>query len=310
MQDQEPLLKEIEAQALEMTRQAGEILLKHFGAVQEVTDKGKGKRDPVTEADKASQEFLKEAIMRRFPEHGIVAEEDSPEEDSPAPDYLWVLDPLDGTTNFLNGLPVYAVSVGVLYRGIPVVGCLYIPWPQQDGGLVLHARKGGGAFAGDDAIHLPDNKELEANRLTVLPAGFGTWHRFQKGMRERVGEVRTTGSIAYELALIAQGVFQYAIHTAPRIWDVAGGATVLMEAGGSVMIRPRKGRGWEALHSFFPSWSSGQTGLKEVRSWSAPLISGSPGVAEYVASSVKSRFRAGYRLARAFRRLRRSVPPN
>ena len=109
--------------------------------------KDKEQRDPVTDADKTTQEYLSQEITKKFPGHGILGEEGGGEEagdqeDVPSPDFLWVLDPLDGTTNFLNGLPVYASSIGVLYRGRPVAAALFLPWPKPSGGFVLHCHKG------------------------------------------------------------------------------------------------------------------------------------------------------------------------
>ena len=95
---------------------------------------------------KQTQAYLAAEITRRFPEHGILGEEATEEEkqsEEPARDTLWVLDPLDGTTNFLNGLPVFASSIGVIHRGRPVAAALYIPWPADGGGFVLHCRRGG-----------------------------------------------------------------------------------------------------------------------------------------------------------------------
>ncbi len=287
-----------------MAQGAGEILLKCFGQSLKVSYKGKGERDPVTEADRASQDFLKEAIRTQFPEHGVVAEEDAGEDDSVAPDYVWILDPLDGTTNFLNGLPIYAVSVGVLYKGEPVVGSLFVPWPHKNGGVVLHARKGGGTYVESEPLTLPETSEPEGKRLTGLPSYFGAWHTFRKQMRGKIGETRTTGSIAYEMALAAQGVLQYAIHTRPRIWDVAGGVALLLEAGGVVMVRSTKSKGWEPLRSFFDHWESGVTTLKQVREWSiGMMISGADGMAEEVAANVRGRRHLGHRLAWGIKRL-------
>ena len=116
--------------------------------------------------------------------------------EAPAADVLWVLDPLDGTTNFLNGLPVYAVSIGVLYRGTPVAGALFVPWPGSNGGVVLHARRGGGARMEDEALSVLDGDAPEAGRLTGLPASFGARFRVGSGLRRQPGEVRVTGSIA------------------------------------------------------------------------------------------------------------------
>ena len=98
----------------------------------------------MTSVDKASQEYLSSEIAKRFPGHGILGEEgaNDAESDTPAPDFVWALDPLDGTTNFLNGLPLYASSIGVIHRGVPVAGALFIPWPNSRGGFVLHSQPG------------------------------------------------------------------------------------------------------------------------------------------------------------------------
>ena len=131
----ETLARELEETAVLLARGAGEILSAYFGVQILVEYKDEHQRDPVTEVDKKAQEYLVKEITERFPDHGILGEEDADDSESPAPDFLWVLDPLDGTTNFLNGLPVYACSVGLLYRGRPLVGALYLPWPKPAGGF-------------------------------------------------------------------------------------------------------------------------------------------------------------------------------
>ncbi|MBI4298757.1 MAG: hypothetical protein HY666_03255 [Chloroflexi bacterium] len=299
----EGILEELETRAMLMAGEAGEILRQHWGKPLKTDYKGKGKRDPVTAADIESQKFLKETISRYFPEHGIIAEEDTEKQDSPSPDFLWVVDPLDGTTNFLNGLPMYAVSLGVLYKGIPVAGALFIPWPEDEGGLVFHARKGGGAFANKKPISVLHLSEPQGDKLTNHPAYLSAAYRFGKGMRHRVGEVRTTGSIAYELALAAYGVSQYVIHTQCRIWDVAAGVLLIKEAGGKVLTRPRRAKKWHPLDTFFPSWDSYRPTQQQVREWGASLISGSPDIAQFVSEQLRGRLLLRYRLAKMWRRL-------
>ena len=311
MEMDEGQLAEMEARAVSMARRAGLLLDKYFGAPMKVDYKDKNKRDPVTVADRECQEFLTEAISKQYPDHGIIGEEDVEEEDKIAPDFVWVVDPLDGTKNFLSGLPVFACSIGVLYKGAPIAGALYIPWPGESQGVVMHAHRGGGAFVEKKPIGVYRGAQPQGNRLTGVPASFLRGFRFDKSMRERVGEVRVTGSIAYELALSASGVLQYSITTRPRLWDVAGGAALVSEAGGLVMIGRRHRRRWplagprlrwEPLDSFTPTWQSGTTTLNELRQWSAPLVTGGPEVARFVAGSLKSRSSLGRRLARAIRR--------
>ena len=308
------LLAEIEGHAAELARGGGAVLRRHFGADLEVEYKGKGKNDPVTAADRESQDYLVQAIADRFPDHGIVGEEGEEEGDTPAPDVVWVLDPLDGTKNFINGLPVFACSVGVLHRGVPVAGAIYIPWPGEGGGVVVHARTGGGSFLDGERIGIADAGEPSGNRLVALPGSFGRAFRFGKAMDGKVGELRISGSIAYEMAMVTRGVLQYALFGAPRLWDVAAGAVLIAEAGGVVLLGSGARRGipltprrlrWRAMGSFLYSWQSGMTTLLELRRWSAPLVAGGPGVARYVADRLERRRRLLRSLGRTLRGRRR-----
>ena len=152
---------------MDLARDAGDILARYFGGNLDIQYKDDRRNDPVTNADREVQDFLVRKIARSFPDHGILGEEDDDQkraDRATAPDFLWVLDPLDGTKNFLHGLPAYACSIGVLYRGEPVVGAVFTPWPNGSGGVVHHARRGGGAFADDAPIRVA---ELEASAATT-----------------------------------------------------------------------------------------------------------------------------------------------
>jgi myo-inositol-1(or 4)-monophosphatase len=306
MLDDEKLAREIEAAAVAMARGAGEILSGNFGRQLAIEYKDKEQRDPVTSADKATQEYLTGEIKRRFPKHGILGEETSgeSESDDPAPDFLWVLDPLDGTTNFLNGLPVYASSIGVLYRGWPLAGALYIPWPRPGGGFVLHCRRGGGCFADDEPVSVYESERPVGNRLIGLPGSFSQTTRFSRKLKGNLGEMRTTGSIAYELAMTACGVLQYAIIGAPRLWDMLAGAIAVQEAKGTVMTRLAGEKKWHSMESLVSNWQEKPPTLKELRRWVAPLVAGNQQVAPLIAYNLRPRFRLATRLRRLSRRLR------
>ena len=291
------LLREIEARAAEMARGAGAVLSSYFGKSLDVEFKDEAGHDPVTNADKETQEFLGQAIGKHFPDHSILGEEDEPREDSPANDFVWALDPLDGTKNFVAGLPVYASSVGVMHRGVPVVGALFIPWPGSESGVVLHARRGGGALMEEERVSVIQSDEPQANSLITLPGAFGARYRFQNPMRGKVGELRVTGSIAYELAMVARGVLEYTLTTGPHLWDVVGGTVLVEEAGGLATMGRRAGgfRGlfggtqWEPVGSLIPSWESGVTTMQDLRRWLAPMVLGSPGAVRYVTSNMRDR---------------------
>ena len=315
------LIREIEDAAVAMAWGAGEILSGYFAGdlPQELSIeyKDKHQQDPVTSADKATQAYLVEEISRRFPGHGVLGEEDSPvdsmkgETDAPAPDFLWVLDPLDGTTNFLNGLPVYASSIGVLYRGWPLVGAMYLPWPNPKGGFVLHCRRGGGCFADGKPVTVFQAEDTAedtaqqpvANRLIGLPGYFAQGMKFSKQIKGSPGELRTTGSIAYELGMTACGVLQYAVIGAPRLWDMLAGVLAVQEAGGTVMIRLPGEKRRNPMGSLVPYWEHRPPSLKQLRGWVAPLVAGNRQLAPLIANSMRRRFRPMAQLKRLWRKL-------
>ena len=301
------IARDIEASAVEFARGAGALLSEHFGRALSVEYKDKAQQDPVTSADKETQEYLVNRITERFPEHGILGEEDDADADGEkrAADFLWVLDPLDGTTNFMNGLPVYASSIGVLYRGRPLVGAVFIPWPSAGDGVVVHSRVGGGAFRDSEPVSVYQTDRLRGDRLVGLPGSFGASTRMGKGLKgQPLGQLRVTGSIAYELALTAMGVLQFAIIGAPRMWDMLGGAIAVQEAGGTVMTRLSGRRQWHPMDSLVPTWDEQAPTMAALRKWVAPLVAANPTLAPLIANNLQRRRRP---VRTMWRRMKRVV---
>ncbi|MDO8687225.1 MAG: inositol monophosphatase family protein, partial [Dehalococcoidales bacterium] len=201
------LLEEIEAHAIYCAREAGQILLEHFSKPLEVQFKGKERTDPVTTADLRSGEFLESAIREKFPQHGILSEEGDALHKSDSP-FVWVLDPLDGTCNFMNGLPLFAVSIGVLWNWQPVVGRIYVPVSHRATAGVYHACLGKGAYLNGEKIEVV--REPSGRPLSGNPFQFGRRCRLSGQSQREPQEARNLGSIALELAMAASGVFQYA----------------------------------------------------------------------------------------------------
>ena len=282
-------LQELEEAAVTLAQGAGEILLQRFGKPLEVTYKGERNQDPVTEADRASEEFLKDEISRRFPHHAIIAEE-TPESDVKSTEVVWVVDPLDGTQNYINGLPIFGVSIGVLEAGRPVVGALFIPSATRPGGSILHARVGGGAFStSGESLRVADGEYPEVGRLAAYPGSFLLGYHLHRELRKRVGEVRATGSIVYEAAQVATGVFQYALIGRARLWDVVGGVVVVREAGGTALTRVKGRKGWVELERFEVSLNPDPGDLRTLRQWRAPVLLANPQVAWFVAQRLRPR---------------------
>lgn len=290
------LLAAIETRAVELARGGGSVLAEYFGGNLDIQYKDDNQRDPVTDADHKTQEFLVKGINESFPDHDILGEEDEDDPDGgdeAAGDFLWVLDPLDGTKNFLHGLPVYACSVGVLYRGEPIVGAVYTPWPNG-GGVVHHARRGGGAFTDGIPISVAELESPQANQLITVPGMFDRLYNFHAPMRGRTGDPRVTGSIAYELVMVARGITQYMYTSNPHLWDIVGGVAVAMEAGSALMIGRRNvgpmgmfpSLDWHESTALVENWRTNETKVRDLRHWARPLVLGSPPVARTVSANL------------------------
>ncbi len=308
------LLEEIERAACEWAREAGARIVAQFRQNIEVQYKRDNRRDPVTEADHESEAFLKDAISRRFPSHGVLGEEGA-ETAVESADFLWVLDPLDGTTNFSRGLPFFGVSIGVLYRRRPVAGCIYLPTSPRLRDGVYHARLGGGAWFEDERLAVPTPAEADSAGVSGLPGSFRGLFRIVGKPKVGVGDQRSLGSIAYEIAMVADGALQSAFFARPKIWDVAAGAILVREAGGSVLGYDTRLVAWRPLDRFEtpvqavhwldrvlpppPSKAPVPAGL---RAWSLPLVFGAPAVAEFYARYVRHRPPARFDLVRQIRR--------
>jgi myo-inositol-1(or 4)-monophosphatase len=225
--------------AIEAARQAGHILLEKFRKPQKINFKGL--RDIVTETDLAAQARAIEIIRAQYPDHDLWAEEVSQTPDG-ASDYCWIIDPLDGTTNYSRGFPCFSVSIALSHQGEPILGVVYDPLRDE----LFHAQRGQGAYLNDDRIQVST-----ATRLMDAVIGLD-WAREQE-LRYQVGqlvaqiapEVRTlrnTGSAALGLCSVAAGWTDAYFHLSLKPWDVAAGSVIIQEAGGA--ISDLAGRPW------------------------------------------------------------------
>ncbi len=306
------LLGELEAVAQEAAGKAGAYVRSRFGGELKVDRKGDSRGSLVTDADFESQKLIGEIIASRFPDHLVLGEEDPPDEAPSVPDFVWAVDPIDGTTNFVNGLPIYAVSVAALHLGRPVAGACYVPWPAEDGYALLHARSGGGAWSGEERLSVrgpADGAAPEKGRVSLVPAWVSGAYRVGKELRGGFGEPRVTGSVVYELGLVATGVSQYSLTGFASVWDFAAGTLLTSEAGGTVMTlrsRPdgRAGSDWVPLESFADPYDNSPETYKRLRSWHGPVLVGEPGVVEFLARNLRLRRRSMLRRVRSalFRR--------
>ncbi|MCU0565425.1 MAG: inositol monophosphatase [Oculatellaceae cyanobacterium Prado106] len=219
--------------ATEAALAGGAIVQSYLGKLEEIQEKSRP-GDLVTEADKASEAAILKVITRHFPSHGILAEE-SGKGGAIASEFLWAIDPLDGTTNYAHQYPFYAVSIGLLIDGIPQVGVIFDPAHQD----LFRAAQGLGATRNRRPIRVsattdlarsllvtgfaydrretPDNNYAEFCRLTHLTQG-----------------VRRGGSAAIDLAYVACGRLDGFWERGLSPWDMAAGVAIVREAGGQV----------------------------------------------------------------------------
>lgn len=258
----------------------------------------------MTEADKAVEGYLAEAVAARFPDHAVLGEEGH--DPDGAHDFEWIVDPIDGTINFVNRLPFFAVSIGVLHRRRPVVGALHFPLT----GETLHARRGGGAFRDGTPIRVHP-ATAPSGRVTIgLPPGYLFQFKTGRAARRKLGEPRSLGSIVYEIGLVANGGFGWAIFRAPKIWDVAGGLTVVTEAGGTALRYDEQARAWQPLDRFELPTPKDPQKPPRLRDWYAPVIVGATPLVTALAPQIAPR-RAPVVLAAAmkgYRGWRRWLP--
>lgn len=278
-------LQEIERETTELVRSAGAVLLRYYDQPLTIDYKSANSRNPVTDADHAADEFIRSALSKRFPEHAIVTEETEAESDDPR-EHTWLVDPLDGTTNFLHGLPLFAAMVSLLERGKPVAGAIYTPRIGAAEGRVIHARRGGGAFEDDRPLSIEDS--APPRRMASVPGYFLRMFTQHRRMRRRLGDLRSCGSAGYESAMAARGALDYVVFNGPWAWDLAAGALIVQEAGGAVRIHDARSRRWAPFETFAAE-PGGLPRPSELRRWRGAMVLGRPPVVDHVTSGVMPR---------------------
>ncbi|NBB85868.1 MAG: inositol monophosphatase [Bacteroidetes bacterium] len=221
--------------AIRAATQAARLIRYHMGGIDEERIEHKGVHDLVTHVDEAAQEVVVKTLRAAFPGHAILAEEGATDAPAAPEGYRWIIDPIDGTTNFTRGCPPYAVSIGLQHEGAMVVGVV-LEVTNDD---LFTAVQGGGAYQNGRPIHVTDNATLER---ALIATGFpytvfdymdtytDVLQRFLKDSRG----LRRHGAASVDLVRVANGTFDGFYETGLSPWDVAAGMVVVTEAGGQV----------------------------------------------------------------------------
>lgn len=219
--------------AVKAARRAGNIITRASNDIGSLKIQTKTYNDFVTEVDKAAEQAIIETLKDLYPSHGFLGEESG--ESNSESEHIWIIDPLDGTTNFLHGLPQYCISIALQERGVLTQGLVYDP-NRND---LFTATKGRGAFLNDKRIRVSQRTKLQQ---AMVGTGFpfrdfthlDTYMSMLSDMIKKTSGIRRPGSAALDLAYVAAGWYDGFWEIGLSAWDIAAGGLLVQEAGGIV----------------------------------------------------------------------------
>jgi myo-inositol-1(or 4)-monophosphatase len=221
--------------AVKAARRAGNIIARGARELDLLTVTTKGPKDFVSEVDRAAEAAIVETLHAAYPDHAVFAEEGTARERNPGAEHVWIIDPLDGTTNFLHGFPQYCVSIALAHKGVVTQGVIYDPVRND----LFTATRGRGAFLNDRRIRVSRRAHL---REALIGTGFpfrdgsyiDSYLRMMKVMIQQTAGLRRPGAAALDLAYVAAGFYDGFFEIGLNAWDVAAGSLLVLEAGGLI----------------------------------------------------------------------------
>ena len=221
--------------AVKAARRAGNVITRGARDLDLLTVTAKGPKDFVSEVDRAAEAAIVETIHSVYPEHAILAEEGTGRGRNPDAEHLWIIDPLDGTTNFLHGFPQYCVSIALAHKGVVTQGVIFDPIRND----LFTATRGRGAFLNDRRIRVSRRAHL---RDCLIGTGFpfrdgsylDTYLQMMKVMIQQTAGLRRPGAAALDLAYVAAGFYDGFFEIGLNAWDVAAGSLLVLESGGLI----------------------------------------------------------------------------
>lgn len=223
--------------AVKAARRAATVINRASTQLDLLTVQSKSPNDFVTEVDRAAEQAIIEVLRDAFPGHGILAEEsgESGPLNGQESEFNWIIDPLDGTTNFIHGLPQYGISIALMQRGVVTQAVVYDPSRDE----LFTASKGRGAFLNDRRIRVSKRTRLEESLVgTGFPFrkidNLDQYLAMLRAVTEKAAGVRRPGAAALDLAYVACGRFDAFFELGLSPWDVAAGSLLVTEAGGLI----------------------------------------------------------------------------
>jgi myo-inositol-1(or 4)-monophosphatase len=217
-------------------RAAGNVLLRHMHKLDALNVVEKGRMDFASEVDSLAEKEIIKEFRRATPDYAILGEESGPLNSAPRSRYTWVIDPLDGTSNYLRGIPHFCVSIALCENGEPINGVIFDPLRNE----IFASSRGAGTVLNDKRVRVSDRKDLTG---AMLITGFPPRERERAsahlkcvdGLLRDAEDIRRTGSAALDLAYVACGRVDAYFEAGLKPWDIAAGALMVREAGGKVV---------------------------------------------------------------------------
>ena len=214
--------------AINAAKEAGSIIMQYYKSKYEIRDKSY--HNPVTTADHAADTYLKETLTKQYPEYGWLSEETVDSKERLNKERAWVVDPLDGTKEFIEGVDHFVVSVGLVENGEPIIGVLYNPASKE----LFTAVKGDGAFLDDEKINCSNLTNFK--KMVILNSRSETRNHLWEPYADVFKEQRAIGSVAYKLGLTSAGKADVFASLRPKNeWDICAGHCIIREAGGEMV---------------------------------------------------------------------------
>ncbi|MBL40842.1 MAG: hypothetical protein CL761_05970 [Chloroflexi bacterium] len=284
----------------ESLEEALDLIRNSINKNYDISDKNNIQGDnPVTDIDLATQNLILNKIKKNFPNHGILGEEGDTKQNVES-DYLWIIDPIDGTKNFINQIPLYCVSIAIFYKGDPIISGVGIPWNEN---CIITAHKDKG-IKSNFYRERSDSKKSKpaAGLLSFAPSHFTIGNIVKKNFFSNSGELRNLGSTAAELALVANGNAQFAISGYAFTWDFAASWLLINESRKKIYFGDMNENKWVEINPWKSYYKNGIYDLKGLKDWRGKFLGCDKNISEFLISNLSPHGRKNKNILRKIRR--------
>lgn len=294
--------KELKAQIkytlIECIEESLNLIKKSSKEILKIKDKNEITGDnPVTQIDLDSQNLIINNINKKFPNHEILGEEGK-EEKIVKSDFLWIIDPIDGTKNFINQIPFFCVSIAIVYKGEIIGGAVGLPWEKNS---IIYAMKNEGISSNFSQKNYQDLKKYPvAGILSFAPTYFNLSYIVKNQFYKNSGELRNLGSAAAEMALVANGNAQLALSGYAFCWDFAAAWILIKESKKSIFYGNMKKNIWEDINPWKKYYDDGYYNLELLKKWRGKFFASNKEIQDFILKNIKPNGRSKTNIFRRF----------